>query len=303
MKNTIINVHPTTSASTATTTSDLQQQQLYLKMKTNHQAQVFDLELWDVLRSKFENYSASTGFCRDDTFRKHDHDEHQGDDGPPKGEKSLKRKIHLKATLRDMLSNQFRDAEEYTNYLKQLQNYMENQIVWESRHEELKHPKANALVFYGEEVRKEFKTFNEEAQLSIQHWKDTWHKRMYKINHRKVIDDPEEYFSNHKIIEVVKVTTEQHFVIWERVPDFQLRIESYQVKINLTTPTLIFYGGKMVMDLVEIVKFCDAALEKVLKLKIFETEFLKKAPLLGDLDLKIMKAYKREIMKRLRHQE
>ncbi|GKE07756.1 hypothetical protein Tco_1411307 [Tanacetum coccineum] len=96
MKNTIINVHPTTSASTATTTSDLQQQQLYLKMKTNHQAQVFDLELWDVLRSKFENYSASTGFCRDDTFRKHDHDEHQGDDGPPKGEKSSKRKIHLK---------------------------------------------------------------------------------------------------------------------------------------------------------------------------------------------------------------
>ncbi|GKC14541.1 hypothetical protein Tco_1011323, partial [Tanacetum coccineum] len=25
-------------------------------------------------------------------------------------------------------------------------------------------------------VRKEFKTFNEEAQLSIQHWKDSWHK-------------------------------------------------------------------------------------------------------------------------------
>ncbi|GJS00990.1 hypothetical protein Tco_0317498 [Tanacetum coccineum] len=166
IKNTIINVHPTT-------------------------------KLWDVLRSKFEKSSASTSFCRDDAFRKRDHDEHQGDDGPPEGEKSSKRQIHLKvqrlqealhqnnqsrnpkilhqnvkininnknrmhglriqllmkmrikATLRDMLSNQFRDAEEYTNHLKQLQNYIENQIVWESRHEELKHPKPNALVFYG----------------------------------------------------------------------------------------------------------------------------------------------------------
>ncbi|GKF98143.1 hypothetical protein Tco_0296926, partial [Tanacetum coccineum] len=63
---------------------------------------------------------------------------------------------------------------------------------------------------------------------------------------------------------------------------------------------------KRVMNLVEIVKFYDATLERVLKevkLKIFETEFLKKAPLLGELDLDIMKAYEREITKRLRHHE
>nr|GEU33346.1 copia protein [Tanacetum cinerariifolium] len=43
-----------------------------------------------------------------------------------------------------------------------------------------------------------------------------------------------------------------------------------------------------------IVKFCYVTLERVLnevKLKIFETKFLKKAPLLGRLDLDIMKAY------------
>ncbi|GJU15379.1 hypothetical protein Tco_1143345 [Tanacetum coccineum] len=115
-------------------------------------------------------------------------------------------------------------------------------------------------------------------------------------------------------------------VIWERVHDFQLGIESYQIKINLTAPTLIFPGieakdpysivdeprigliclnnkeEKRVMDLVEIVKFCDATQERVLKevkLKIIETKFLKKAPLLGDLDLKIMKTYERDIMKRI----
>ncbi|GJT59033.1 hypothetical protein Tco_1002566 [Tanacetum coccineum] len=68
-------------------------------------------------------------------------------------------------------------------------------------------------------------------------------------------------------------------VIWERVHDFQLGIESYQIKINLIAPTLIFHGikaydpysivdeprlgliylnnkeEKRVMNLVEIVKF------------------------------------------------
>ncbi|GKC28920.1 hypothetical protein Tco_1036214, partial [Tanacetum coccineum] len=110
--------------------------------------------------------------------------------------------------------------------------------------------------------------------------------------------------------------------------DFQLGIESYQIKINIIAPTLIFpdieasdpyfivdeprlgliylnnKGEKRVMDLVEIVKFYDATLKRVLKevkLKIFKIEFLKKAPLMGALDLKIMKTYEREITKRIRH--
>ncbi|GJS54182.1 hypothetical protein Tco_0627544 [Tanacetum coccineum] len=63
---------------------------------------------------------------------------------------------------------------------------------------------------------------------------------------------------------------------------------------------------KRVMYLVEIVKLCDTTLKRVLKevkLKIFETEFLKKAPLLGGLEIDIMKAYEREITKRLRRRE
>nr|GEU37009.1 hypothetical protein [Tanacetum cinerariifolium] len=46
----------------------------------------------------------------------------------------------------------------------------------------------------------------------------------------------------------------------------------------------------------------DEVLKEV-KMKIFETEFMKKAPLLGSLDLKIMKAYVREIMKCLKHRK
>nr|GEX11543.1 hypothetical protein [Tanacetum cinerariifolium] len=85
----------------------------------------------------------------------------------------------------------------------------------------------------------------------------------------------------------------------------KLLVESYQIKIDITAPTLTFPEEKRVMDLIDIAKFC-ATLEKVLsevKLKIFETEFLKKAQLLVNLDLKIIKAYDQEIEKHLKHRE
>ncbi|GKC27241.1 hypothetical protein Tco_1034535 [Tanacetum coccineum] len=354
-------------------------------------------------------------------------------------------RARMEATLNDMLSNQFKNAEEYAYHLEQATNFMENQIVWESRQEDIRRPVPRPLIFFGPQrnpnepprylynkdlfflkngnteekkyilslhkihaerfpeadleekmnrwVRKEFKNFNEDARLSIQHWKDSWHKRVYKQNQRRVRNNPEDYFSNHRITEVVRITTDQPHgldfmeqiivmrendkpdsfseadfkylnkndiedlyylcrnkkvnyretklmnslitfirsrVIWERVHDFQLGIESYQVKVNLTAPTLTFPGieayepysivdkpntgliylnnkdEKRVMYLVEIVKFCDATLEKVLKevkLKIFQSEPWKKPPLLGELDRDIMRAFEREITKRLSHRE
>ncbi|GJV61130.1 hypothetical protein Tco_1467230 [Tanacetum coccineum] len=110
----------------------------------------------------------------------------------------------------------------------------------------------------------------------------------------------------------------------------KLGIEDYQIKVNLTAPTLTFPGieahesysivdkpttgliylnnkyEKWVMYLMEIVKFCDATLEKVLKevkLKIFQSEPWKKPPLLGELDCDIMKAFEREISKCLSHRQ
>ncbi|GKB83754.1 hypothetical protein Tco_0950649 [Tanacetum coccineum] len=95
----------------------------------------------------------------------------------------------IEATLRDSLSNQSRNAEEYTYHLKQSTNFMENQIVWESRQQDIPRTIPKTLIFYGPQrnpnehaeeflkpdleeklnqwVRKEFKTFNEDAQLSI----------------------------------------------------------------------------------------------------------------------------------------
>ncbi|GKE04272.1 hypothetical protein Tco_1396290 [Tanacetum coccineum] len=205
-------------------------------------------------------------------------------------------------------------------------------------------------------VQKEFKTFNKKEQLSIQHWKDSWHKRMYKLNQRKVKDNPKEYFSNHRIVEVVRVTTEQQHgldymeqIIVMRETDqpdsFSEADFKYLNKNDIEDMYYLFLNkkvnfreNKLLNSLMTtckvhdahhgndgppegekraqrqkipkgyelIVKFCDAMLERVLnevKLNIFETKFLKKAPLLGGLDLDIIKAYEREITKRLRHRE
>ncbi|GJX05153.1 hypothetical protein Tco_0622748 [Tanacetum coccineum] len=101
-------------------------------------------------------------------------------------------------------------------------------------------------------------------------------------------------------------------------------------EVNLTAPTLMFPGieahepyiivdkpstgliclnnkdKKWVMYLTEIVKFCDATLEKVLKevkIKIFQSEPWRKPPLLGELDRDILRAIERQITKRLSHRE
>ncbi|GJR56381.1 hypothetical protein Tco_1406902 [Tanacetum coccineum] len=135
-------------------------------------------------------------------------------------------RARIEATLNDALSNQFTKSEEYAYHLEQTTNFMENQIVWESRQEDIRRPvprplhgntkeKKYILSLYKihaerflkvdlEEkmnswVRKELKNFNEKARLSIQHWKDSWHKRVYKQNQRRVRDNPKDYFSNHMI--------------------------------------------------------------------------------------------------------
>ncbi|GKF20255.1 hypothetical protein Tco_0068893 [Tanacetum coccineum] len=147
---------------------------------------------------------------------------------------------------------------------------------------------------------------------------------LYYLCQSKKVDNREIKLMN-SLITFIRI-----HMIWERVHDFQLGIEIYQISINLTAPTLTFPGieehtpytivdkpqtgliylnikdEKRVMYLVEIVKFCDATLEKVLnevKLRMFESQFLKKPPLLSDLDQDIMKAYEREISKHLSHRK
>ncbi|GKE47203.1 hypothetical protein Tco_1478461 [Tanacetum coccineum] len=52
-------------------------------------------------------------------------------------------RARIKATLNDMLSNQFKNAEEYAYHLEQATNFIENQIVWERRQEDIRCPNGN----------------------------------------------------------------------------------------------------------------------------------------------------------------
>ncbi|GKA62956.1 hypothetical protein Tco_0762475 [Tanacetum coccineum] len=119
-------------------------------------------------------------------------------------------------------------------------------------------------------------------------------------------------------------------VIWERVHDFQLGVESYQQKINLTAPTITFtsiekhkmfsiisepiYGiiyknikkEKRVMRHQEIHKFCDATLKRVLEgLKSYNNDVKHGyvTPSLGKKDVEYLQLFEEEIEERLKHRD
>ncbi|GKD20603.1 hypothetical protein Tco_1222306, partial [Tanacetum coccineum] len=170
-------------------------------------------------------------------------------------------------------------------------------------------------------VNKYVKKFNPYARYGVEHWKNP-HAKIFYIKRQKEPGKPKEVvYSNSKIIQpdyknLNKNDLEDMYllimngkvpdyaetgllgslsvfirisVIWERVHDFQLGIESYQQKVNLTAPTISFPGiekhkmfsiiyepvhgiiyknskkEKMVMRHSEIHKFCDATLNRVLE--------------------------------------
>nr|GEZ09179.1 hypothetical protein [Tanacetum cinerariifolium] len=173
MQNTVLNMHPTTSTFTATT-FDLQQQ-LYLKIN-----RIFNLKLLiqnygmnlrlsmksllpqlalagssSKQPTKETNTSASEQPQQQDlvacvNILVIDEDEVILEDETFKlinGFQNVDKQVptiygheRMEATIRDLLSNQFSDAKEYAYHLEQAKKFMENQVVWESRHEDLKRP-------------------------------------------------------------------------------------------------------------------------------------------------------------------
>ncbi|GJY97196.1 hypothetical protein Tco_0514106 [Tanacetum coccineum] len=54
MQNITLNLYPTTSSSTPTTSASDLQHQLYLTTKSNHQDQADDPDLWDILKANYQ---------------------------------------------------------------------------------------------------------------------------------------------------------------------------------------------------------------------------------------------------------
>ncbi|GJW37009.1 hypothetical protein Tco_0059929 [Tanacetum coccineum] len=98
----VIQVHPTTTTSTETTSSADLQQQLYLKIKSNLQDQANDPAL-------------------EDDFHSH-HDDHQEDDAPPEGEKRVKRHKASKSSKSARGSSSKHSAKDSTTYVSKQQS-------------------------------------------------------------------------------------------------------------------------------------------------------------------------------------
>ncbi|GKD47717.1 hypothetical protein Tco_1276693, partial [Tanacetum coccineum] len=119
-------------------------------------------------------------------------------------------------------------------------------------------------------------------------------------------------------------------VIWERVHDFQLGVESYQQKVNLIAPTITFSGiekhkmfsiisepvygiiyknnkkEKRVMRHQEVHKFCDATLKRVLEgLKSYNNNVKHGyvTPSLSKEDVEYLKLFEEEIKEWLKHRD
>ncbi|GKA36326.1 hypothetical protein Tco_0722817 [Tanacetum coccineum] len=110
-------------------------------------------------------------------------------------------------------------GDEHQYHIDQMKNFLQSDIVWESRKEILvsSHPrKITPLV-------QSCQRDPEAPALSL--------INQAFVHEKKEIQVPE------KIILFIRSS-----VIWERVHDFQLGIESYQQKINLTAPTITFPG-------------------------------------------------------------
>ncbi|GJU11908.1 hypothetical protein Tco_1134304 [Tanacetum coccineum] len=182
------------------------------------------------------------------------HEDHHDGDARPKGGAMQKYKRQL--SMERIQEVNHLHHRQWRNQLRLalMHSYMESQIEWERKEEDLtlQIPKKPALVFHSYEIM--VKRADGEYKL--------FNESDYRI-----------------------------YVIWERVYDYQLGLESYQQKVNLTTPTLTFPSiekeklltitsdplvglvyennkkEKTIMDIKEIPKIYDATQKRVLEKK------------------------------------
>ncbi|GKA44897.1 hypothetical protein Tco_0737693 [Tanacetum coccineum] len=308
-----------------------------------------NIAIWLALQMKFEKTQVPQTACRSYVVRtREQNDPH---DAHPEGENSVKRQktseyeAYVSGESSSGQVNVEEPGDEHQYHIDQMKNFLQSDIVWESRKEILVSPhprkitplvqscpekiilslhKFPAIVFNDDDieertsrwVNKCIKKFNPYARYGVENWKNP-HAKIFYIRRQKEPGRPkEEIYSNSKIVQVIKTYWElghehkfiteivarrandcivpdyantrllwslsvfiRSSVIWERVHDFQLGIESYQQKINLTAPTITFPGieeydvfsiyGYVQKDLTnDEVEFLKFVLEKRLEVRL-----------------------------------
>nr|GEV14501.1 copia protein [Tanacetum cinerariifolium] len=263
----ILHVYP---AQPQTTFVPEQQYQLYLLMKDDTQWQQQDIAIWLALQMKFERLQVLKTTCRTPAIRLRDQDDPH-DNAHHEGWNSAKA------------------AEDIG-----LRSIWPEKIV-------LSLHKFPAVVFNDDDIKEQTsrwvnkcvkKRFARRANDCIASITEP----DFKNPNKNDIEDMYLLIMNGKVLDYAKtrllwslLVFIRSSVIWERVHDFQLRIEGYQQKVNLTAPTISFpkvekyemfsiiyepvyeiiYKNskkeKRVMRHSEIHKFCNATLNRVLE--------------------------------------
>ncbi|GJU90913.1 hypothetical protein Tco_1303336 [Tanacetum coccineum] len=228
-------------------------------MRNNPQLQQDDLPIWLALKYKFERLHVATTPCRPSAIHPRDQDDPH-DDAHSEEENSAKRQktsVHGTFMFGESSSGQDFKSEpgpsmsgdEHQYHIDQMQNFLMNDIVWESRKEilVLPHPQRPTSVVQSCQRDPKVPTLSLVNQdLLTSRWVDKYVKKFnpyvpYNVKYWKHphVGDYAETGLLWSLSVFIRST-----VIWERVHDFQLGVESYQQKVNLTAPIITFLGIK-----------------------------------------------------------
>ncbi|GJT74148.1 integrase, catalytic region, zinc finger, CCHC-type containing protein [Tanacetum coccineum] len=274
----------------------------YLMMKDDEKLCNDDLSIWRSLKIKFEKPTTPSTQCRMTAIRTRDHEDHHDDDARPKGRAVRRDKIRLNMA--------------HTQWVNLNQNklWIKNQILsaqyGNSRPKKytLSLHKYSAVPFPEDDIKERTSRwvskrirrlgFITEIMVRRANGKiDPITESDYKHLNKNDIEDLYLLCINGKVKDYRETgllgslsVFIRSSVIWERVHDFQLGMESYQQKVNLTAPTITFPSiekkklltitskpvvgliyennkkEKRVMILKEIPKFCDATLKRILEI-------------------------------------
>nr|GEW28443.1 hypothetical protein [Tanacetum cinerariifolium] len=359
----ILHVHP---AQPQTTSVPEQQYQLYLSMKDNPQLQQQDIAIWLALQMKFERLQTSEyeAYVSGESSSGQDNKQEQGlsmssnqeqvddydfwtdsytsddDEIPTKqvsrdiieeeSQKEILVSPHLRKTTPLVLSCQ-RDHEAPSLYL------INQDLLYlrkgNSRPEKivLSLHKFFAVVFNDDDIEERTSKWVNKANECIVSITEPDFKNLNKNNIEKIyllimngkVHDYAETGLLWSLLVFIRSS-----MIWKRVHDFQLGIESYQQKVNLTALTISFpeikkhemfsiiyepvheiiYKNskkeKRMMRYLKIYKFCDATLNRVLEgLKSYNND-VKYGYIQRDLtkdEVEYLKLFEEEIEDRLKY--
>ncbi|GJY37602.1 hypothetical protein Tco_0423966, partial [Tanacetum coccineum] len=168
-----------------------------------------NIVLNNALKAKYEKSSFSTDSCRHDTFRKHDHDDHLDDDVLPEGKNRAKR-----SDPKEVLSDyKIVEVVRITTDKQYRLDFMEEIIVKRNDNKPYRFSEVD------------FKYMNKNNI-----------KYMYYLCLNKKVNIRENRLLNSLLVFI------RSYDIYERVHDYKLGAESYQIKFNLIAPTLTIHG-------------------------------------------------------------